>query len=107
MNPIQGMSWRPNPVSIRCMIWKARSPKRLETPRGRPHGDGGPVVVRGRESRPHGEAGQVGGWSAREGRDMRDAETTLAISRGCRTVSRPKAMDGRYADLSQGLPDEP
>ncbi len=33
MNPVQGMSWRPNPnirVSIRCMIWKARSPKRFE-----------------------------------------------------------------------------
>ena len=30
MNPVQGMSWRPNPVSIRCMTWKARSPKRFE-----------------------------------------------------------------------------
>ena len=26
MNPVQGMSWRPKPVSIRCMIGKARSP---------------------------------------------------------------------------------
>src|SRR3954452_9603755 len=79
MNPVQGMSGRPNPVSIRCMVGKARSPKRFEPLPGRPHGDGGPVVVRGRESRPHGEAGQVGGWSGREVRDMRDAETTLAI----------------------------
>src|SRR4051812_15250165 len=79
MNPVQGMSWRPNPVSTRCMVRKARSPKRFEPLPGRPHGDGGPVVVRGWESRPHGEAGQVGGWSAREVRDMRDAETTLAI----------------------------
>ena len=29
MNPVQGMSGRPKPVSIRCMIGKARSPKRL------------------------------------------------------------------------------
>ncbi len=103
MNPVQGMSWRPNPVSIRCMTWKARSPKRFEPPGGRPHGDGGPVVVRGRESRPHGEAGQVGGWSAREVRDMRDAETTLAISRGCRTVSWSKALNGTMCSHHPGM----
>ncbi len=93
MNPVQGMSWRPKPVSIRCMIGKARSPQRFEPLTGRPHGDGGPVVVRGRESRPHGEAGQVGGWSTREVRDMRNAETTLTINRGSRTVLQSKALN--------------
>ena len=105
MNPVQGMSWRPKPVSIRCMIGKARSPTRFEPPPGRPHGDGGPVVVRGRESRPHGEAGQVGGWSAREVRDMRNAETTLAISRGRRTVSWSKALNPE--DVLTSPRDEP
>jgi hypothetical protein len=38
------------------------------SPVGRePHGDGAPIVVRGRESRPHGEGGQVVGWSGRGG----------------------------------------
>ncbi len=47
---------------------------------GRPDGDGDLVGVRGRESRLHGEGGQAGGWSAREVREMRNAETTLAIN---------------------------
>ena len=38
------------------------------SPVGRePHGDGALVVVRGRESRPHGEGGQVVGWPGRGG----------------------------------------
>ena len=38
---------------------------------GNPHGDGVPVVVRGRESRPHGEGGQVSEIATRKG--MRNA----------------------------------
>ena len=38
------------------------------SPVGRePHGDGAPIVVRGRESRPHGEGGQVVGRPGRGG----------------------------------------
>jgi hypothetical protein len=37
-------------------------------PKGRePHGNGVPVVVRGRESRPHGEGGQVNRMTTRGG----------------------------------------
>jgi hypothetical protein len=72
---------------------------------GRPHGNGDPVVVRGRESRPHGEAGQVGGWPAREVRDMRDAETTLAIVRGRGTVSSSKALN--WKDVLTFPSDDP
>ena len=39
---------------------------------GDPHGDGVPVVVRGRESRPHGEGGQVSEIATRKG--MRNAD---------------------------------
>ena len=43
-------------------------------PTGRePYGNGAPIVVRGRESRPHGEGGQV--FSAAEYRGMRNAES--------------------------------
>ena len=38
---------------------------------GDPHGDGVPVIVRGRESRPHGEGGQVSEIATRKG--MRNA----------------------------------
>jgi len=38
------------------------------SPTGRePYGDGAPIVVRGRESRPHGEGGQVSRTSDRGG----------------------------------------
>src|SRR3954454_7195363 len=53
------------------------------SPVGRePHGDGAPVVVRGRESRPHGEGGQATRMAqGREVREMRNADTILAIIR--------------------------
>src|SRR5215831_13699110 len=58
----------------RHSCWNTGSPTGRE-----PYGDGAPVVVRGRESRPHGEGGQVD-WKARcEVRVMRDAETVRAI----------------------------
>ena len=44
-----------------------------------PYGDGAPVVVRGRESRPHGEGGQVDRKARCEVREMRDAEAVRAI----------------------------
>jgi hypothetical protein len=38
------------------------------SPTGRePYGDGAPIVVRGRENRPHGEGGQVSRTSNRRG----------------------------------------
>ena len=47
-----------------------------------PYGDGALVVVRGRESRPHGEGGQVSVDQQRmRVREMRSAETCLAIIR--------------------------
>src|SRR3954454_23632976 len=50
------------------------------SPTGRePYGDGAPVVVRGRESRPHGEGGQVDGRARCEVREMRNAEAIRAI----------------------------
>jgi hypothetical protein len=49
-----GMSGRPKSCYYVDTKGSMRSPKGCE-----PHGDGGPIVVRGRESRPHGEAGQV------------------------------------------------
>jgi hypothetical protein len=43
-------------------------------------GDGAPIVVRGRESRPHGKGGQVVSITKKvEVREMRNAETILAI----------------------------
>jgi translation elongation factor EF-Tu-like GTPase len=56
------------------MSWRCRTKGR------EPQGDGAPIVVRGRESRLHGEVGQVVTKPATvKVRDMRDAETTLAI----------------------------
>src|SRR6266542_890415 len=51
------------------------------SPTGRePYGDGAPVLVRDRESRPHGEGGQVSGMPGKgEVREMRNAETVLGI----------------------------
>ena len=52
------------------------------SPTGRePQGDGAPVVVRGRESRSHGEGEQVSRCPTREVREMRTAETVLGIIR--------------------------
>src|SRR4051812_48758664 len=70
------MSGRPNPCQ------DVLGPGSLRSPEGRePDGDGAPVVVRGRESRPHGEGGQATEMAAEvEVRGMRDAETTLAIT---------------------------
>jgi len=48
------MSGRPKSRSDVRHRRNARSPKGRE-----PHGDGDLIVVRGREGRPHGEAGQV------------------------------------------------
>ena len=55
----------------------------MGSPTGRePYGDGALVVVRGRESRPHGEGGQVSNDRQHvEVREMRSAETCLAIIR--------------------------
>jgi hypothetical protein len=57
-----GMSGRPNPCSdVRCS-------ENSGSPTGRePYGDGVPVVVRVRESRTHGEGGQVDLMTARGG----------------------------------------
>jgi hypothetical protein len=52
----------------------------MGSPTGRePYGDGVPIVVRGRESRPHGEGEQVFSETDREVREMRTAETILII----------------------------
>ena len=51
------------------------------SPNGRePQGDRVPIVVRGRESRPHGEGGQVARCRRREGREMRNAATAFGIT---------------------------
>jgi hypothetical protein len=48
------MSGRPNPR------YHVQDTGKLGLPKGRePYGDGAPIVVRGRENRPHGEVGQV------------------------------------------------
>jgi hypothetical protein len=60
--PGVGMSGRPKPR------YDVRRRRNARSPTGRePQGDGAPVVVRGRESRPHGEGGQVTRWPARGG----------------------------------------
>src|SRR5260370_10239542 len=64
------MSGRPKPRSDVQHQKNARSPNGRE-----PHGDGAPVVVRGRESRPQGKGGQVDRSSRERGR--------------CDTKSRP------------------
>src|SRR5947209_4961125 len=54
------------------------------SPTGRimPHGDRAPVVVRGRESRPHGEGGQVFRLQVKEEVcAMQDAKTVLGVIR--------------------------
>ena len=56
MSPDKGMSGRPTSRSDVSLWCSAGSPKGREA-----HGDGAPIVVRGRESRPHGEGGQVTG----------------------------------------------
>src|SRR3954454_16600331 len=65
------------------------------SPVGRePHGDGAPVVVRGRESRPHGEGGQATRMAqGREVREMRDADSILTIIRG--TDPGPESLESR------------
>jgi len=60
--PGVGMSGRPKPRSDVRHRRNARSPTGRE-----PHGDGAPVVVRERESRLHGEGGQVVRWRGRGG----------------------------------------
>src|SRR4051794_13044010 len=90
IRPGVGMSGEPNPCS------DVRHPRSLGSPTGRePYGDGAPIVVRGRESRSHGEVGQVVGWQASvEVRDMRDAETTLAIIQAGRPVRTRRTQEG-------------
>ena len=52
------------------------------SPTGRePYGDRVPIVVRGRESRPHGEGEKVTGPPDNEVRVMREAETVLNVIR--------------------------
>lgn len=47
------------------------------------YGDGSSIVVRERESRPHGEGRQVSGMQReREVRETRETETILSIIRG-------------------------
>jgi hypothetical protein len=50
-------------------------------PRREAQGDGAAIVLRGRESRPHGEGRQVSRNSGGEVREMRNAETVLGIIR--------------------------
>jgi len=64
----QGDEMEPKPS------WDVRRVRNAGSPKGRgPQGDGGPVVVGGRESRPQGEGGQVDRVSRREG--TRDAKS--------------------------------
>ena len=62
------------------------------SPTGRePYGDGAPIVVRVRESRTHGEGGQVISTPrAREVLGMRDAETVLGVIRDRGTRGQPQ-----------------
>ena len=64
---LKGTNGAPNSCSDVGQVGKTGSPKGQ-----RPQGDRAPVVVRGRESRPHGEGGQVDRSSKGGGR--RDAE---------------------------------
>src|SRR5262249_43138937 len=73
VNPFHGMSGRPKPGSIRGMMTKREIAYGVRA-LGRPHGDGDLVVVGGRESRPHGEGGQVARCRGPEVRDMRRAD---------------------------------
>jgi len=67
-----------------CIQWAVHTWHRGQRDTGSPtgreaQGDGAVVVVRGRESRPHGEGPQVRGWSNWEVAVMATAETALAI----------------------------
>ena len=73
VNPFHGMSGRPKPGSIRSMVTKRKIAYGVRA-LGRPHGDGDLVVVRERESRSHGEGGQVARCRGLEVRDMRRAD---------------------------------
>jgi hypothetical protein len=53
VDDLKGTKWAPTAVLIVIYARNAGSPNGRE-----PHGDGAPIVVRGRESRPHGEGGQ-------------------------------------------------
>ena len=53
MTPFKGSKWTPTLHYIRHLSVNVGSPKGRES-----KGDGAPIVVRGRESRPHGEGGQ-------------------------------------------------
>src|SRR4051794_33178767 len=57
MRSLKGANGAPTSRSDVYRSEKAGSPVGRE-----PYGDGVPVVVRGRESRPHGEGGQVARW---------------------------------------------
>ena len=89
IHPVQGDSPRRSPQHAPREMGCHRQPEGYEMatytilnvthtrnaglPTGRePYGNGVPIVVRGRESRPHGEGGQVSTMEARGG--MRDAE---------------------------------
>src|SRR5262245_33870957 len=63
--------------------YHVRLPGNRGSPTGRePYGDGAAVVVRGRESRPHGEGRQEVGMPRKDQvREMRNAETVLGIIR--------------------------
>jgi hypothetical protein len=54
MTPLKEVNGAPKARYIVLLLGNAGSPTGRE-----PYGDGAPVVVRGRESRPHGEGGQV------------------------------------------------
>ena len=84
------MNGRPNPFSDVQRRGNSRSPNGCE-----PRGDGDPIVVRGRENRPHGEGGQVVRW--RQARGTRDEKRRSDTE----TYRQRFAIETTYRQLHQ------
>ncbi len=69
---------------------------------GDPHGDGVPVIVRGRESRPHGEGGQVSEIATRKGMRNADNRYSAGYLQGTRV---PRPPSGPSPAKLTGEPD--
>ena len=90
------------PPGLHCSVPQRRTTG-SSTPRER-QDDGACIVVRGRESRLHGEGRQVIGYSGREAREMRTAETVLNIIHELPTGSTWKAITGEPDEWKHSRP---